>query len=113
MSRACCNPAHLEPVTSGQNVLRGNGYAARNARKDTCVNGHEFTTDNTIQRPGGRGCRRCANAACVRHRKGNPDYRRRNRERNRRRVTCECGVETSAGNLAKHRRICRDSPEQE
>lgn len=29
----CVNPAHLEPVTMRENILRGNGRAARNAKK--------------------------------------------------------------------------------
>src|SRR6266404_230095 len=30
--RSCANPDHLEPVTNGVNVLRGDGPSARNAR---------------------------------------------------------------------------------
>ena len=36
----CCNPVHLEPVTSKVNTLRGEGIAAVNARKTECVRGH-------------------------------------------------------------------------
>jgi hypothetical protein len=39
--RRCVNPAHLEPVTTRENVMRG--YA----RKTHCVHGHEYTPENT------------------------------------------------------------------
>lgn len=59
-SRACVNPAHLEPVDRRTNVLRGVGITARNAAKTHCVNGHAFTPENTQPlRNGGRGCRTC------------------------------------------------------
>lgn len=59
-NRHCVNPAHLEPVTRGENVLRGDGLAARHARKDTCDNGHKFTPENTyLRKGGGRECRAC------------------------------------------------------
>lgn len=61
-NRACVNPAHLEPVTNGVNVLRGEGAAAQNARKTHCVRGHEFTAANTYRppgRPNARYCRAC------------------------------------------------------
>ena len=63
-NRACVNLDHLEPVTRGENVLRGTGFAARNARKTHCPQGHEYTPANTIVcRDGYRKCRICANAA--------------------------------------------------
>lgn len=60
-NRACVNPDHLEPVTSRENTLRGDGVAAVNARKTHCVRGHEFTPENTKVRRDGRGrqCRAC------------------------------------------------------
>ncbi|KKL52374.1 hypothetical protein LCGC14_2286080 [marine sediment metagenome] len=60
--RACVNPLHLEVVTNRENILRGVGFAARHAKTDSCVNGHEFTPENTAQRTrpeGGRLCREC------------------------------------------------------
>lgn len=57
--RACCNPTHLEPVTSVENTMRGEGVSARNARKTHCKRGHEFTPENTYANHNGRGCRRC------------------------------------------------------
>jgi hypothetical protein len=58
-NRACCNPAHLEPVTRRENILRGASPHAKNARKTHCVNGHEFTPENTYEPPGMPGCRHC------------------------------------------------------
>lgn len=60
-NRACVNPAHLEPVTCRENLLRGQTQAARNAAKTHCVNGHEFTAENTYVAPanGVRLCRAC------------------------------------------------------
>lgn len=58
--RACANPDHLEVVTNRENILRGFGPPAVNARKTCCKNGHEFTNENTSIRPnGGRYCRAC------------------------------------------------------
>jgi len=45
-NRACVNPAHLDIVTSAENILRGEGYMAKHARKTHCVHGHEFSADN-------------------------------------------------------------------
>lgn len=60
-NRACVNPAHLEAVTNKENVLRGIGPTAVNARKQYCPNGHEYTDSNTLSRnTGGRTCRQCA-----------------------------------------------------
>lgn len=41
-NRACMNPDHLEAVTHRTNVLRGEGLAAKNARKTHCKNGHPY-----------------------------------------------------------------------
>jgi len=59
-NRACWNPEHLEVVTVRQNVLRGAGLPAENARKTHCPQGHEYTDRNTYIGPSGkRACRKC------------------------------------------------------
>lgn len=59
-NRGCVNPAHLEPVTHRENMLRGDTVAATNARATHCKHGHEFTAANTYWRPDGdRDCRCC------------------------------------------------------
>jgi HNH endonuclease len=58
-NRACPNPVHLELVTARENILRGEGTAARHARQTVCQNGHPFTY---VSPRGQRYCRRCANA---------------------------------------------------
>lgn len=59
--RNCVNPAHLEPVTNAENVLRGEADAARNARKTQCDFGHPFDESNTIHLAGHRACKKCRN----------------------------------------------------
>lgn len=58
-NRTCINLAHLEPVTIGENVLRGMGLAATNARKTKCKRGHPLSGYNLIPNGKGRGCRQC------------------------------------------------------
>jgi hypothetical protein len=58
--RHCVNPAHLEPVTQRENIMRGESFGAANARKTHCAQGHEFSPENTyIRVNGGRRCRKC------------------------------------------------------
>lgn len=47
-------PAHLEPVTRGENSLRGDGPTARNAAKTQCPYGHPYE-----RAYGQRVCREC------------------------------------------------------
>lgn len=63
-NRRCFNPGHVEPVSSGENVLRGVGISAANARKTHCAHGHEFTPENTY-RYEGRGKRERACKTCI------------------------------------------------
>jgi HNH endonuclease len=57
---SCVNPAHLEPVTVKENVLRGDGRTAINARKTHCPAGHAYDVANTyVDRHGSRECRAC------------------------------------------------------
>ena len=59
--RNCVNPAHLEPVTTRENVMRGVSVAAQNARKTHCKHGHPFEGENVLYLNGGRfrHCRPC------------------------------------------------------
>jgi hypothetical protein len=48
----------LEAVTNRENMLRGVGVCALNARKTHCKHGHEFTPENTYRvKNGGRACK--------------------------------------------------------
>lgn len=63
-------PAHIEPVTNRENVLRGTAPTAVNARKTACVHGHPFDQANTrIDRNGYRRCRACHSARSSRRRR--------------------------------------------
>lgn len=84
-NRACVNPAHLEPVTIGENVRRGS-YPARD--KTHCPRGHAYAGENLIvaktSKGGvGRWCREClrvANRENMRRRRGyydKPEHLRR------------------------------------
>lgn len=75
--RHCVNPAHLEQVTNRTNGLRGRSFAALNAAKTHCAQGHPFTPENTRwqRNPGQlrRVCRTC-------ERQWQREYRSRKRE---------------------------------
>lgn len=88
MSKACCNPRHLEPVTCRENILRGSGPTAQNVLKTHCPQGHPYDSGNTRITPNGhRACRACAREMARRRRKEHPEAvreaERRWRERNR------------------------------
>src|SRR6266702_1072026 len=58
--KICVNPAHLEPVTSGENTHRIPGHpAVLNAAKTHCPRGHEYDLLNTYFANGRRFCRAC------------------------------------------------------
>lgn len=68
--RRCVNPSHLEPVDPAENTRRG-----QPATKTHCINGHEFTPENTYMRTatsgGRRGCRTCNREQARRYRQRN------------------------------------------
>jgi hypothetical protein len=74
----CVNPAHLEPVTCRENLLRGVGPSAQHAAKTHCPQGHAYDEANTYVKPrtGIRVCR-----ACNRQRDRERASRRRDQER--------------------------------
>lgn len=67
-NRACVNPSHLEPVTPGENVRRGD--AGMNMRRKThCPQGHPYAGDNLLlDLQGKRHCRLCRREAVRRYR---------------------------------------------
>jgi hypothetical protein len=59
-NRACVNVEHLELVTQRENLLRGQGASAKNARKTHCPQGHPYDEENTfVTTRGTRKCRTC------------------------------------------------------
>ncbi len=61
----CVNPDHLEPVTRAENIRR------RALALVTCINGHDYTPENTYTRPDGtRDCRTCIRARVAKYRRG-------------------------------------------
>lgn len=54
-ARSCANPAHLEPVTCGENIRRG---TSGSKRKTHCKRGHAFAEHGRIAQ-GGNQCRLC------------------------------------------------------
>lgn len=65
-NRACCNPAHLEPVTPRENWRRVPDEIKKathpNAVKTHCKHGHPYSQENTYFSAGGRWCRTCRRA---------------------------------------------------
>ena len=56
----CVNPAHLEPVTRRENVIRGTSPNAVNAAKTHCKRGHQLTSENVYPNKPTRQCMICA-----------------------------------------------------
>lgn len=65
-NRSCVNPEHLEPVTALENTRRKPvksipPMATVNREKTHCINGHEYTEENTGRDASGyRKCKECA-----------------------------------------------------
>lgn len=75
-NEACINPWHMDPKTHLINVRRGDA-GIKNAAKEQCDHGHEFTPENTrIQSSGGREC-------CACRRRINREYMRKRRAASR------------------------------
>ena len=58
-NKACVNPKHLEAVTQRENILRGIGISALNAKKRYCKRGHPFILRNTYKYRNERHCKLC------------------------------------------------------
>lgn len=58
-NRACINPSHLEPVTTGENVLRGVSFTAQEAKQTHCKYGHELVGHGIYWEGNKRKCRLC------------------------------------------------------
>lgn len=78
--RRCVNPEHLRAVDRRTNVLAGRGPSANHARQTHCINGHEFTPENTYVRPD-RIARMCRECRRQRDRQRDADRRRLERPR--------------------------------
>lgn len=75
-NRACVNPEHLEPVTAGENVRRGDMPALAGARqraKTHCPQGHPYDEINTYTGSRGRACWTCKRENRKRHYELNRD----------------------------------------
>lgn len=71
-NRGCVNPAHLEPVTNRENVLRGETLPALNIRKTRCPNGHVLERDGNAR----VRCLPCDRANAKERYRANPDLQR-------------------------------------
>ena len=75
--RACCNPAHLEPVTPLVNCHRGEP-----ARRTSCPLGHAYDEDNTILwTDGARRRRKCLACRDIKNAKKNAVISESSRQR--------------------------------
>jgi hypothetical protein len=61
-NRACCNPAHLEAVSSRENSLRGNHPLFTTHRERRCRKGHDLSVEGNVRqsKDGRTRCRVCA-----------------------------------------------------
>ncbi len=63
-STSCLNPAHLEVLTPKDHMAE---HPREVVLKTHCINGHEFTPENTYQTKGQRHCRICTKEAKKRY----------------------------------------------
>ena len=112
-NRGCVNPAHLEPVTRKENILRGEAPAAKNARKTHCKRGHPLSGQNLVikghgAQPKYRACRICLRSTEKARRHANGEWQ--GNLPNTERTHCPQGHPYSGGNLVveRGRRLCRE-----
>lgn len=77
--RHCVNPAHLEPVTQRENLLRGDTIPAKHATKTHCPKGHPLAGDNLVCWRLQRGQRDCLTCHREYQRERQRAYRARKR----------------------------------
>jgi hypothetical protein len=70
-NRSCVNPAHLEPVSNRENLVRGVGFVAKHVAKTHCPQGHPYDEENTRVYRGRRHC-----LMCIRERNRRTNVRR-------------------------------------
>ncbi len=79
---ACVNPDHLEAVTHGENVRRGQGSWKQNSQKVNCKRGHPLADTNLIvDNLGRRSCRECRKVHMANFKERHPGYFEAYRER--------------------------------
>jgi len=98
-NRGCVRPDHLRPVSTRENLLRGDSPCSANASKHRCSRGHLFTEENTfIDSRGKRNCRECwrirARETLERHRERIKERKRNRYKRvvHEPRACSECGA---------------------
>jgi hypothetical protein len=100
-NRACVNPDHLELVTNAENVLRGEGHSAENARKTTCLRGHDLPLDHPRTPADRRVCLVCKSAESKRWNEANrekaAEKTRRYREAHRDEINARRRARREAG----------------
>lgn len=62
-NKSCCNPSHVKLVDHRENVLRGTGPTADNARKTHCIRGHLLPASPNDPRRSKRYCKECCSIA--------------------------------------------------
>lgn len=98
MNQRCCNPAHLEPVTAGENARRASTPKAKEHRKAFCRHGH---SQEQAQPPEGKTTKSYCWECLIQY---NRLRKKRIREHiNRRKMQCvPCGVSMPHTNWARH-----------
>ncbi len=76
-TRNCINPTHMEAVTPAVNALRGDGPAARNAKKKRCAYGHALAGENLLFVNTGSGKRFRVCRTCNERRRSEDEMRKR------------------------------------
>lgn len=81
--RCCVNPDHLEPVTPVENVMRGESFYARQARRTHCPQGHPYAGENLFfTKKGERKCRICDRIHALKWMRNNPERAKARRTKN-------------------------------